>query len=1534
MKRKITKKILHIALWVLLVFVALDLLMVLLVFTPPVQKLIINKVTHSIEEVTKSKFSIKKIYITPTFKVKAKEIAIQDHHGNNMIYAKKLSGRLNFSKSSLSAIYLKDVVIEKGEFIVREYKGEKQVNLNVWINHFEKSKSSSGFIFCLEDAKLINSRFAVMLDNRREYRTDNVIDYGFFELKNINAEIENFKVEGPEVVCKILQVSLDQYTGFKIKTFSGDFKINSNALTVSSCRFTTEKSKAEMDFAFRYSKFKDYSQFFDKIRFDVDLKSSVIHMDDIACFLPVAKGMHNSIVFNGKAEGPLNALQLKNCYAKYKMSTYIAGDFAIYNLVNIKNSSYDFQLKHSNINLAELSDFYIPGGTIIGLPENIKTLGSASVKGNFVGTFNYFTTDLSLISSIGDIKMFLKTEPDNGRMQFEGYLSSTNFQLGQLIQNTKYFGMINGDVQFEGTSEPFFWGSPFAPSIVANFDAYASQFNLCNYPLNNIEVHGTYEKDLYVGQVSSTDPNASFDFDGTIDLRNELPRYKTTLSVENLVLGNIFKNFHYSIDTLTPKGFDNIILFAQYRPDFTLSFSSLEAEIKGNTLQNFTGFVAMNQIEMHDNEKSAICDWLRLNSLILPGEMRKFIMKGSVVNATLATNYKLNQLVDSMESIAKYYMPAFFQNKPLPISKSIIKSESLVKNHFLSLNVETFDTRNFLDLFVPGLRISRNSTVNLFLGPERKLDTISVEANRIRWKDQFSVAELSLHGRLDTLNAFNLNLHADTLVYYQKKKSLNFKNIDLITQTYNQIIKFNFSWISPDTLNLKNTSFVNGFADISNTQDVKLKFEEVKFYLRNSVWSVIGKNEVHFKKNKIEFDDLILQSRLGEIDIAGTYSTISNENLNIRVENFDVSLINAITSIINIELGGRMSALMTYQSRLDKSTLIGKSYFENFVFNKEKLGTLFVFAEAPVKSSPVFFGGLFVQDSTQKLANIEQYNFMNYGNGRIKVADLRGTFNNNTKELRIKGDIDSVRIGFLSPFLASFSNYVNGVASGQLTFVSKPDTLYFDGVVTVKEAFLGIAPMNTIYKITNQKITFNTAGIQFDKVEVSDRFNNKAIVDGYVNHKNFSTFDVNLNIESNRILAMSRIKKTDSYFYGDAFASGSFRIFGDNKKLSFKGDNLKSLPGTKMGFPISYASTSYEDKGIRFVSLPSPTEKATTKPIESNFEMDFDFIFDVNRDADVRIDLEPVDGILDCKTNGKIRITYNSKTDILNMDGRLDLLSGEFSMSIKNVVPRTFELLEGGSINFVGPIKSSTISLTALLERTASLKDLSPDIDVNKTQVNAYLSLSGDLMNPQPSFSFGFPKLTSEEEKQVFSILDTTNYQNNLLQFFSLVYLGTFYSTTASLTDVSPIDASIEVITRTLSNILLKEIKFVDIGVNVLSSNQYFREYSVITSKPFYKDRLLVKSRFGYAESLTQQTASSNFIGDFSLEYLINEEGNWRLKLFYFNDPTNMNDIYQNFTRPTQGGGVALIYQQEFYHRKGLIECPLDRKKLINQSLK
>ena len=71
--------------WIVGVFLALDLLLVCLLFVPPIQTFIVHKVTDSLSKSWGTEISIKDIRITPTLKIVAHEVAIKDHHRQNMI---------------------------------------------------------------------------------------------------------------------------------------------------------------------------------------------------------------------------------------------------------------------------------------------------------------------------------------------------------------------------------------------------------------------------------------------------------------------------------------------------------------------------------------------------------------------------------------------------------------------------------------------------------------------------------------------------------------------------------------------------------------------------------------------------------------------------------------------------------------------------------------------------------------------------------------------------------------------------------------------------------------------------------------------------------------------------------------------------------------------------------------------------------------------------------------------------------------------------------------------------------------------------------------------------------------------------------------------------------------------------------------------------------------------------------------------------------------------------------------------------------
>jgi HAE1 family hydrophobic/amphiphilic exporter-1 len=110
---------------------------------------------------------------------------------------------------------------------------------------------------------------------------------------------------------------------------------------------------------------------------------------------------------------------------------------------------------------------------------------------------------------------------------------------------------------------------------------------------------------------------------------------------------------------------------------------------------------------------------------------------------------------------------------------------------------------------------------------------------------------------------------------------------------------------------------------------------------------------------------------------------------------------------------------------------------------------------------------------------------------------------------------------------------------------------------------------------------------------------------------------------------------------------------------------------------------------------------------------------------------------------------------------------------------------------------------------------------------------------------------------------------------------------------------------------------------NVLIPGGYvtgdYKEYSVNAAMNFYNNRLLFKTNLGYAEN----NDNANFVGDASLEYWFNDEGNWRIRAFYFNDKTGNNIS----SKPQQGGGVGISFQQEFNNRKDFSENWAPKKK-------
>ena len=1508
MLKKLTKRILKTILWLVVAFIGLDLLVVILLFVPPVQQFVVLKVSKILTNVTGGEITVDKIYLSPTLTLTAKNFAIKDHHHNNMIFASKLKGRINLAKTAKGQVCLSFAKLDSGEVVFRKYSGEDKVNIAIWAQGLKKEKKKEPkFKLLFDKIKLNDVRFVVIIDDKRKYPTDNTIDYAFFELQHIHLNVENFLVFGPDISCKINSLTLLQHTGFELSRFSGNFRIHPQGLTLDSLHFTTPNSVFNGDFAFRYNDFPDYGDFINKINFDTKVKSASVAMKDIVYFVPKLKGMDDQFVFLGYVGGTVNQFHTKDFYIRYKLQTHIAGDFAVDNILNIKNSCLNLFFKDVNINFSELAHLKLPKGKTLNLPEEIKKLTYTRLRGNYRGTLTKFNTHLIAQTNLGTIDAEIKTTSTKKTLSYSGTVACSNFDLGKFMNQPKYFDKVNFKTSLDGDAVNTNHIKDLFASLSINLQGKITHIDICNYPLANVNFNGNYKQKQASLAFSSKDPLASFNMRGELNFSGKEPVISASLSRINLKLYDFFSHFQHHIDT-TAKGFDKLISKIKQTPNLVFTVDSIIIAAKGNRLENLNGYIGIDYAKLTNGERTSRLDWIRINAINFPNSPHQYQIRTNAINITLKTNYEFKDALAATANAVRYHLPDIFEKESVP-EKEISSTDSL---QYIDFDVQFFYSVNLFNLLLPKLNIARNSTANFHIGKTRNEDSFNCSISQISYAGLGKINNLKLNGKVDHKNLLELKLKCDSISIFQKESNMTFSDFEIHTNSHKEEVRFTTSWYNPKSISINKLNSFSGLLNRDTIQNISLKIVGSKLFIHESLWQFTGSgNRVSFGNKRYLFDDCVLSSDIGKISIDGEISKYSDKKCSILMENFDLSILNSITSKKRMTFGGEMSLMATISSDFDRFIVEGKTVVKKFIFNEELFGDLFLDATILNDNNLYFFGGILPNNELVNV-NFSKFNYSDYLSLPNKSVGFSGKMLTKNKELRINAKIESLKIGFLGPFLSSFSNNISGSASGNLDFVMVPDSLYFDGKLNITKAQLGITPLNTLYTITNQEIIFDRKGINFNKIELTDDYKNKATLSGFVHHDKFKDFKIDLNISTPRILALNTPKKMDVPFYGNGFVSGDISIQGDTKLLRFSSHNIKTLPGSAITFPLSSTSTVSSSKGIYFVESSASKSSTVENVASSTTTMNFDFVFDITKDVDVKLELDPIDGVLKCKTAGRLHLTYNSIFNDINLDGLLSIIGGKFSMSLKNFFPRDFTIVEGGTIAFSGPITSAQLNVSALYQKAASLSTLSPDLK-GRTDVAAYLGLVGNLMNPTPTFTFDFPRLTTESQMNVFAILDTANQQNGVRQFFSFVFLNTFIFAENFAPEQQSINTGIDFVSGILNSIISNQLNNLSIGVNYINDMDNYKEYSVNAAMNFIDNRLQFKTNLGYANNTNSSEQNNSFVGNFNMEYAIND--NWRFKAFYFNEITGNDEL-----KPQQGGGVGVSFQQEFNSLKDFAE--------------
>lgn len=502
----------------------------------------------------------------------------------------------------------------------------------------------------------------------------------------------------------------------------------------------------------------------------------------------------------------------------------------------------------------------------------------------------------------------------------------------------------------------------------------------------------------------------------------------------------------------------------------------------------------------------------------------------------------------------------------------------------------------------------------------------------------------------------------------------------------------------------------------------------------------------------------------------------------------------------------------------------------------------------------------------------------------------------------------------LQAFSFGSLQHSNGSVKGQLAIKGTTKAPLINGDLFFEKAQTNISMLNALYLIDQQKINFNANGLNFNRFEVADSIGNKATLNGNVNTKTYTDFQLDLSLSARNFQLVNSTAKDNDLFYGKLFVTSDLRIRGTAESPKVDG-TIKVNENTNFTIPVPDEDPGLVDrqgivefiekKNEHKVQVFAQRDSVITSTVTG---MDISFNIEVDPKATFNIIIDPNSG--DAVTaKGKAELTAGiDPSGKITLAGTYEVSEGSYNLSF-NFLKRKFDFRKGSTITWTGD------PFTADLNITADYLVKAPSIDLVENQLsgqnaNLYkeklpfqvnLFIKGEMMKPNITFGLDVDEEGSSVSQDVMSLVKTrlaqiTEDDAELnKQVFALIVLGRFVAENpfASSAGGSVESMARESVSKLLSSQLNRLagdlIAGVELNFDLASTDDYSTgslqnrtDLNIGVSKRLLDDRLKVTvgSNFEIEGANQPGRQPTNIAGDISVEYQLSRDGRYLLRAY------------------------------------------------------
>lgn len=1489
--KKLLLQLLKMLVFAGILVIGLSLLAALVVQLPVVQTRIIRYVSEEIYRKTAYPVSIEQIRLPWIDQVVIRKLKIDDLFGLDMVRCDEIV--VNFSMLELLKGHFDQIdFIELADPSVKlSYHKEKHtLNLDDFILALTGEDTAAlptkpARPFTIRDVAISNGYFG--FEDELAPFSDETFDENHFALNRINGQVQRLESWGDSIVLRVTHLNcVHEASGLKAHSLRTHYTYSEHQMVFSQLHLEAGNSVLRDSIVFSYDDFSDFKSFNTLVDLYAQLNRSTIDTRDLAFFNSFFEQYHDVFELTCTAQGQVARLSLLDTRLEFGIASEMRGNFSFFGLPTIEETLLDLDAYSLAASGGDLVQY-------IGYEEsiNIAKLGKLTGKLSFTGFYYDFVARASLNTDLGylntDIQMKLAGADST---QYKGSLRTEDFNIGRWIERESLTGKVTMNGTIEGTGIQL-------QSAKFKLNASVAKLELFDYHYQSIQVDAALSKSFFDGTLNVRDTNLVLTCIGKVNLD---PGKEIIDFQGSLVYANLQK-----VAGLKPK--------AEAAMDFV-------AHTKGLSLDDLTGSILLHKVRAHYENNAFQTDSIALISRETSGS-KELLLESSFGSIAVTGSYKLSVVATDLIKTLEEYLLAVVNDRPAQLVY-YAKKQPVAAHYRADVEGRLKDINPVLRLFTTQVAVAPGArfTGSIQTDQNRQIQ-LYCTADSIRiGKSTFEQNSLDIYTSKSVTSPELLVMVNGQSSNQQFPELPATKGLLLEAIWQNNMLEFNTHL---EQSGKPNSASLEGAVYFLDTGYL-LTFEPSYFKVLDRIWNIKKGNEVFIKGLEVTTTGLELLSKDQSIVIAGTLSEDSSRAMELRVQGFTLD---QISPLIGIPLSGALHCNVQLRDAYHSRTLDYRVEVDSLMVEA------FYTGEIQAVGS---------WNNAQKAIQVD----LDVLRAQHSIIALHGYVNPLLGEQAMNLNIEfkEVGLGLMEPFFKSSISDVSGSVEGAISMTGALSRPVLKGKAYVKNAQLHVNYLNTTYTLEDS-IHFEENEIGMRNTALKDERGGKALLrSATLYHEGFSQWRVEVAADVENFMVLDKKEDLDDYYFGTAIITGSLGITGPVDNVVMQA-NAVTNKGTRIYIPVGGTELVEQQSFIQFVN-PLKVEKSKEKTKEkadlSGIEMEFNLEFTPEAQFEIIFDKRAGD-IIKGNGKGKMQMQIDTRGDF-SMLGNYEILSGTYNFTFLNVVNKKFDIKAGSQITWSGDpfgalmdIKASytqNVSLLPILGITDSALVRQPEIR-RRYPTDLSLLLSGPLLAP----SFKFDIKISNYPQNIVTPAGSYSLNNAVLAFYSTIQnneqeMNRQVFSLIALRRLSPDNTfagSGQLVGNSLSELLSNQLSSwmsqvndnleIDLDLNGLSADalstmQLRFSYSLLNGK-------IRVTRDGTFTNNQNQASFNSIVGDWMVEYMIDDYGRFRIKAFNRN---NYN-VLSSTTNNTNTAGVSFLHTEAFDKLSELI-----RKKRIEES--